>query len=34
MKYELKVVPVCINYDRIFDISYLSEDTLYGHFDP
>lgn len=34
LKYDLKIVPVCINYDRIFDATYISEETLNGEFQP
>lgn len=28
------MVPVCINYDRIFDATYLSEEISKGEFNP
>lgn len=34
MKQDIKIVPVCINYDRIFDAGYLSEENLKGVFHP
>jgi glycerol-3-phosphate O-acyltransferase len=34
MKYSIKIVPIAINYDRIFDATFLSEETLDGNFKP
>ena len=34
MKYNMHIVPVSINYERIFDVRYLAEDTIQGHFKP
>lgn len=31
-KYDIKVVPVCINYDRLFDSAYLSNEVVSGQF--
>lgn len=33
-KYDIKIVPVCINYDRIFDSKYLSTEISRGIFAP
>ena len=30
LKYDIKIVPVCINYDRIFDISFLVGEMVTG----
>ena len=32
MKYDIRVVPVCINYDRIFEASYLANEMISGKF--
>lgn len=32
LKYDVKVVPVCINYDRIFEASYLANEMISGKF--
>jgi glycerol-3-phosphate O-acyltransferase len=29
-KYDIKIVPVCINYDRLFDASYLANEMISG----
>jgi len=34
LKYNVKLVPVSINYDFIFDQEYLSTQTLTGSIDP
>ena len=34
MKYDIKIVPVCINYDRVFDVNFFSEETPNGEFKP
>ena len=34
LKYDIKIVPVCINYDRIFDISFLVGEMVSGEFKP
>ena len=34
LKYQLIIVPVCINYDRIFDSKYFQEDVMKGIFKP
>ena len=34
LKYNLIIVPVCINYDRIFDSKYFQEDVMKGIFKP
>lgn len=31
-KYDIHVVPVCINYDRIFEASYLANEMISGKF--
>lgn len=33
-QYDIKVVPVCIEYDRIFDSKYLSTEIRRGIFAP
>lgn len=30
LKYDIKIVPVCVNYDRIFDHSYLATEMISG----
>ena len=30
LKYDIKIVPVCINYDRLFDASYLANEMISG----
>ena len=30
LKYNIKIVPVCINYDRIFDSHYLANEMISG----
>lgn len=32
MKYNFKIVPVCINYERLFDASYLANEMISGSF--
>jgi len=32
LKYDIKIVPVCVNYDRIFDQSYLATEMISGKF--
>ena len=32
LKYNVKIVPVCINYDRIFDSKYLASEMVSGEF--
>ena len=32
LKYDIKVVPVCINYDRLFEASYLANEMVSGKF--
>lgn len=32
LKYNIKIVPVCINYDRIFDSHYLANEMISGKF--
>ena len=32
LKLDIKVVPVCINYDRIFEASYLANEMISGKF--
>jgi glycerol-3-phosphate O-acyltransferase len=32
LKYNIKIVPVCINYDRIFDSHYLANEMISGEF--
>jgi len=33
MKINIKVVPICISYDTIFDQSYISNDMISGKFE-
>lgn len=30
LKYDIKIVPVCINYDRLFEASYLANEMISG----
>jgi glycerol-3-phosphate O-acyltransferase len=32
LKFNIKIVPVCINYDRIFDSHYLANEMISGKF--
>jgi glycerol-3-phosphate O-acyltransferase len=32
LKFNIKIVPVCINYDRIFDSHYLATEMISGQF--
>lgn len=32
LKYDIKIVPVCVNYDRLFDQSYLATEMISGKF--
>ena len=32
LKFNVKIVPVCINYDRIFDSHYLANEMISGRF--
>ena len=32
MKYDIRIVPVCINYDRVFEASNLSNEMISGKF--
>ena len=32
LKYDIKIVPVCINYDRLFEASYLANEMVSGKF--
>ena len=32
LKYNIKIVPMCINYDRIFDSNYLANEMISGKF--
>ena len=32
LKHDVKIVPVCINYDRIFEASYLANEAISGQF--
>lgn len=32
LKYDIKIVPVCINYDRLFEASYLANEMISGKF--
>ena len=32
LKYNIKIIPVCINYDRIFDSKYLASEMVSGEF--
>jgi glycerol-3-phosphate O-acyltransferase len=34
LKYDFKIVPVCINFDRIFESSYLANEIITGQFKP
>jgi len=34
MTYNVKIVPVCINYDRIFDSEFFASDILTGQYKP
>ena len=34
LKYDFKLVPVCINFDRIFESSYLANEIITGEFKP
>ena len=34
LKYDIHIVPVAINHDRIFDSGYLSDEILEGQFNP
>ena len=34
MKYKIKIVPVCINYERVFDSKYFQDDVYTGSFKP
>ena len=31
-KYDIRIIPVCINYDRLFDSSYLSNEIISGKY--
>ena len=31
---NIKIVPVCINYERLFDASYLADEAKLGTFKP
>ncbi len=31
-KYDIKIIPVCINYDRLFDSAYLSNEVVSGQY--
>jgi len=34
VKLKIKVVPVCINYDRVFDVNWFAEETMNGKLKP
>jgi glycerol-3-phosphate O-acyltransferase len=34
LKFDIKIVPVCINFDRIFESSFLASEIITGQFKP